>query len=323
LGFDTGGSVAGVPRHHGWVSQVAERAAPEVAVPARGDLVLIAIAVSAVSTSGPLIAATVAPALAVAFWRNALAAGVLAPAAIVARRAVIRGLSRRESLMIACAGGLLAAHFATWITSLRFTSVASSTALAATQPVWAALIARARGALIDRMAWVGIALAVAAAGLLTGIDAHLSTRAITGDILALIGGMFAAGYVSAGAAARQSIDTITYTSLCYTTTALLLFVTCLAGSQNLTDYQTGDWARIAALTIGAQFLGHSVFNHVLKTTSATVVSLAILLEVPGAALLAAIFLRQPLHLWQAPIAALLLAGLAIVIRSGARAMPAE
>ena len=60
-------------------------------------------------------------------------------------RAQVLGLTRRELLLSALAGMLLGAHFAVWIPSLSFTTVASSTALVASQPVWAALIARARG----------------------------------------------------------------------------------------------------------------------------------------------------------------------------------
>ena len=70
-------------------------------------------------------------------------------------------------------------------------------------------------------------------------------------------------------------------------------------------------------------LGHSVFNRVLKTTSATIVSLSILFEVPGATLIAALFLHQHVRLEQMPAALLLLGGLALVIRSGTRSMPAE
>jgi drug/metabolite transporter (DMT)-like permease len=102
-----------------------------------------------------------------------------------------------------------------------------------------------------------------------------------------------------------------------------LLVVCLIGRQPLAGYSGDDWLRILAITAGAQLLGHSVFNRVLRTTSPTVVSLAILFEVPGAALIAAIFLHQHVRLEQLPAAALLLAGLALVIRSGARAMPAE
>lgn len=295
----------------------------ELAAPSRGDLALIVVAVSAISTSGPLIAATIVPAMAVAFWRNAIAGGVLMPIALVRRRQELRALTTGEWRLIGAAAVLLAAHFATWITSLRYTSVASSTALVATQPAWAALLARSQGARIARLAWLGIGVAVIAAALLTGLDVQLSGRAVFGDVLALIGGIFAAGYVTAGAAVRRTVDTTTYTTLCYSTTAVLLLVVCVVGNQHLAGYRAGDWARILALTAGAQLLGHSVFNRVLRTTSPTVVSLSILFEVPGATLMAAIFLHQAVRASQVPAALLLLAGVALVIRAGGSGMPAE
>jgi drug/metabolite transporter (DMT)-like permease len=297
--------------------------AHELALPSRADLALIVVAVGAVSTSGPLIAAAAAPALAIAFWRNGLAAVVVLPVALIRRRAELRGLSTREWRLAIVAGVLLAAHFATWIPSLRYTTVASSTALVATQPVWSALLARGRGAVIKPSAWLGIVLAVLAAALLTGIDVTVSGRAVAGDLLALVGGVFAAGYVTTGAAVRRTVTTTTYTAMCYSTTALLLLVVCLVGGQRLHGYSGADWVRIAALTLGAQLLGHSVFNRVLRTTSATIVSLSILFEVPGATLLAALFLHQHVRVEQIPAALLLLGGVALVIRSGTRSMPAE
>ena len=297
--------------------------AHELALPSRADLALIIVAVGAVSTSGPLIAAAAAPALAIAFWRNGLAAAVVLPFALIRNRAELRGLAPREWRLAIAAGFLLAAHFATWIPSLRYTTVASSTALVATQPVWSALLARGRGAVISRSAWIGIVLAVLAAALLTGIDVRVSGRALGGDLLALAGGVLAAGYVTAGATVRRTVTTTTYTAVCYSTTALLLLVVCLIGSQRLNGYSGTDWLRIAALTAGAQLLGHSVFNRVLRTTSATIVSLSILFEVPGATLLAALFLHQHVRVEQIPAALLLLGGVALVIRSGTRSMPAE
>lgn len=305
------------------MGQTPARTVNELALPSSVDLTLITVAICAVSTSGPLIAATAAPALAIAFWRNAFGAAALLPFALGHRRAELRHLAPRERRLIVLAGVLLAAHFATWVPSLRYTSVASSTALVATQPVWSALMARSQGAIIRASAWVGIGLAVVGAALLTGLDARLSGRALTGDVLALIGGVFAAGYVTVGAAVRRTVSTTSYTSGCYSVTAVALLVVCLIGRQPLVGYSGDDWLRILAITAGAQLLGHSVFNWVLRTTSPTVVSLAILFEVPGAALIAALFLHQHVRLEQLPAAALLLAGLALAIRSGARAMPAE
>src|SRR5207253_8651210 len=100
---------------------------------------------------------------------------------------------------------LLAGHFSTWVPSISLTSVASATALVATQPVWAAVIARAMGRRVRAAVWVGIVGAVAGAALLTGADISLSGRALLGDMLATVGGMLSAGYMTAGAAVRARV----------------------------------------------------------------------------------------------------------------------
>ncbi len=288
---------------------------PVVGRPVGADAFYLTIALVAVSTSGPLIAATAAPALAIAFWRNAMASAVLLPTAWLTCRDELRGLGRRERLLALLAGGLLAAHFATWIPAVGLTSVASATALVATQPVWAALISGLRGQRVGRRVWLGICVAMAGALLLTGVDVTTSGRALLGDGLALIGAIFAAGYMIAGSEVRRSVSTTAYTTLCYTTTALLLLVVCLIGRQSLGGYDKSDWLKLLALTAGAQLLGHSLFNRVLRSTSPTVVSLSILFEIPGAALIAALFLGQRPPLLAIPAAVLLLAGLALVIRA--------
>jgi drug/metabolite transporter (DMT)-like permease len=284
------------------------------------ELLLIVIALLAVSTSGPLVAAAAAvPALAIAFWRNAFASAVLLPVTAVTRRDELRRLDGRERRLALVAGLMLALHFGTWIPAISYTSVASATALVATQPVWAALIARARGDRVSRRVWLGVAIAMAGALLLTGADLTVSSKALLGDGLALLGGVFAAAYMTTGSAVRRSVTTTTYTAVCYTTTALLLLVGCLVSRQSLTGYDGIDWVRLLALTAGAQLLGHSLFNVVLKTVNPTVVSLSILFEIPGAAFIAALFVAgQHVALLALPAAALLVAGLAVVISDGRR-----
>ena len=279
------------------------------------DAVYLSIALVAVSTSGPLIAATAVPALAIAFWRNAMASAVLLPTAWLTCRAELRGLDRREKQLALLAGLLLAAHFATWIPAVGLTSVASATALVATQPVWSALLSGLRGEPVGRQVWLGIGVALAGAVLITGVDLTVSGNALLGDGLAVVGGMFAAAYMTAGAEVRRSVSTTTYTTLCYTTTALILLVLCLVGRQSLGGYDSSDWLKLLALTAGAQLLGHSLFNRVLRTTSPTVVSMSILFEIPGATLIAALFLHQRPPLLAIPAAVLLVLGLALVIRA--------
>jgi drug/metabolite transporter (DMT)-like permease len=294
-----------------------------VTLPPPRDTALIAIAVTAVSTSAPLIAATAAPALAIAAWRNLMAGGVLLPVALATRRREIATLGRRGWGLSLLAGALLAGHFAAWVPSVTLTSVASSTALVATQPVWAALLARLDGRLVARRVWTGILVAVAGAAMITGADLSLSARAVAGDLLAVLGGILAAGYVTAGAAVRVKVSTTAYTTVCYSTCAVLLVVVCLVFRQPLTGYSGTTWIKLAALTAGAQLLGHSLVNVVLRTTSPTVVSLAILFEAPGAAIIAAVWLDQLPPASALPGIAVLLAGLALVIRSGGRAVPVE
>ena len=119
----------------------------------------------------------------------------------------------------------------------------------------------------------------------------------------------------AGAEVRRTVSTTSYTALCYSTAALALLVACLVGGVQLGGYSSTTWLQLLALTLGAQLLGHSIFNLVLRTTSPTVVSLVLLLEVPGAALIAAAALGQTPPVEAVPAALLLLLGLGIVISS--------
>lgn len=295
----------------------------EIAVPGPRDLLLLVVALSAVSTAGPLIAVTAAPPLAIAFWRNFLAAALLVPATLARTRAELRSLGRRGWLLCLLAGAFLAAHFGTWIPSISLTSVASATALVSTQPVWAALLARLAGRRVGVAAWLGIVISVLGAGLLAGADLSLSGRALSGDALALVGGLCGAAYLAAGSVVRARTSTTTYTAVCYGSCAALLLLACGLGRQQLVGYDAETWLKLVALAGGAQLLGHSLFNVLLRSTSPTVLSMAILLEVPGAALIAAVWLEQVPTAAAVLGLALLLAGIAVVVGTAGRAVPVE
>ena len=282
-----------------------------------GDYALLALAVVAVSTSAPLIRAADAPTLAIAFWRNALSLPVLALWLVARRdeRAGWRGRSARDRRLTRLSGVFLAAHFATWIPSLSFTTVASSVALVATQPVWAALIARQRGEHIHRQTWIGIGLALAGTLVLTGVDLSISGRALFGDVLALVGGMLAAAYFTVGGEVRQRVSTVSYALACYATASAVLLVVCLVSTQELGGYDEDTWLAIAGMVIGAQLLGHTLVNVVLRSISPTAVSVAILFEILGATLIAQIAFEEtpPVAAW--PAAVLIGLGVVVVLRS--------
>lgn len=285
--------------------------------PPASELLLLAVAVAAVSTSAPLIRGAAAPTLAIAAWRNVLSVPVLGlwVAGRPAERSGWRARTVAERRLSRASGLLLAAHFATWVPSLSFTTVASSVALVATQPVWAALIARRRGEHVGRGTWVGIALALAGAVLLTGVDLSISTRALFGDLLALVGGMFAAAYVTVGAEVRRTVSTGGYALSCYATAALVLLGVCVVSGQSLWGYDGGTWLAIGGLVVGAQLLGHTLVNRVLRSISPTLVSVAILFEILGATVIARIAFGEtpPAGAW--PAAVLIAAGVVVVLRA--------
>ena len=281
----------------------------------------LAVAVLAVSSSAPLIAFAAAPALAVAFWRNGLAALALTPITAGPRRSELLGVRRKDLVFCLLAGVALAAHFGTWMPSVQLGSVATATALVATQPVWQGLIAAGQGRRPAPLGWVGIGLAVAGAAWATGVDVGVSGRAVFADALALAGGVFAAIYTALGEQARVRLSTTTYTWICYGTCAVLLLVICVSAGIPLTGYDQRTWAAILAIVVGAQLLGHSMFNYALHHTSATTVSVLILLEVPGAAVLAWLWLGQTPRPATVPGLALLVAGVAVVIVGTRRADP--
>jgi drug/metabolite transporter (DMT)-like permease len=286
------------------------------------DLALLGLAVVAVSTSAPLVRVADAPTLAIAFWRNALALPVLALLVGLHGRGRRRGggivLNRRERRLSIVAGLFLGAHFATWIPSLSFTSVASSVALVSTQPVWAALIARGRGEDVPAGAWWGIGIAVAGVVVLTGVDLSAEPRALFGDLLALIGGVLAAAYVIVGAEVRRTVPTSVYALVCYGVAAGALLVVCLVGRQPLagSDYDATTWLALVAMVVGPQLLGHTVVNRVLGTTSPTLVSVAILFEIVGAALIAWLAFDEVPPASALPAAILIGVGVVLVVRSG-------
>jgi len=273
---------------------------------------LAAVAVLGVSVSGPLMAAAAAPAFAIAFWRNAAATVLVAPLAVARSRPELAALGRRHWWAAVLAGVALAGHFATWVSALKLTSVAAATALVCTQIVWVVLYDRARGIRLPVPVVLGLVVALVGVLVVTGLDFSLSRRALAGDALAVAGGMCAAVYLVAGESVRTRLSTTAYTSVCYGVCAVLLGVLCAATGTEITGFSARTWLLIAAVTISAQLFGHSVLNLLLDRLSPMVISLLLLLEVPLAALIAAVFLGQSPAWGVFAGLALVMAGLVVV-----------
>lgn len=281
---------------------------------------LAVVAILGVSASGPLMAGAAAPALAIGFWRNALGALAVAPFAAPRAKRELGTLGRDGWRTTVFAGVMLAAHFATWVTALKMTSVAAATAMVSMQVVFVVVIDHLRGSVTPRAVVGGMALAVVGVLVITGVDFSLSARALTGDLLALVGGLTAALYLIAGSQVRERVSTTSYTAACYGICAVTLAVAAFVAQVEMVDFSGPTWLAIVGVTICAQLLGHSVMNHLLAVLSPGLISLMLLLEVPGAALLAGVFLGQTPAGGVYVGLGLILAGLAVVVL---RRPPAE
>jgi len=284
----------------------------------RRHLALLAMGVLAVSFSGVLVRLADAPNLSIAFYRCAMAAAVLLPLALARRREELRSLTARQRWLAVLAGVFLAAHFATWIPSLSYTTVAASSVLVTTQPLWVAIFGRVIGERTPRAAYVGIAIALAGTLVIAGGDLGGSGRAIVGDLLALAGALCAAGYVLSGRNLRQRVSVLSYAAIVYTTAALLLGLVMLAGSIPFTGFPPQTWLVFLAITIGPQFLGHTVFNYLLGPLEASVVAIAIMAEPVGATLLAFAILGEVPSWATVAGGVLILAGVYLGISAQAR-----
>lgn len=241
------------------------------------------------------------PSLTIAAGRMGFAALILLPIGLLRARAEVLALPRRDLLLAAVSGVLLAMHFAAWISSLAYTSVASSVALVATNPLWVALITvlvfRERLALPT---WVGVGLTLVGTVLIALSDSGggAGSNALLGDALALLGALAGSGYFLIGRELRKRLSTLAYIWLVYTAAAIVLLAMAVLSGGGAAD--AGGFAAIPplayllflGLAVGPQLLGHTSFNWALRYLSATFVAVAILGEPIGSALLAWLFFGE-------------------------------
>lgn len=252
-------------------------------LPGKPDLVRLGIGILGIGSSGPLIALSAMPIPTLIFWRNLGGALVSAPFALK------HSLNRSGVKWSLAAGVVLALHFIGFFMAMRMTSVAAGTALVALQPIFASIFIKASGGEIPSKAWLGMGISFIGVLLISGIDFSLDRRSFLGDIAAIISAALAALYVMWGSKAQETLETSSYTSICYGMCALTALPIAIIGGYQIFGFPSREWWLLIALIGGAQILGHSMFNSVLKRVSPAVVSLIVFFEVPVAALIATLF----------------------------------
>jgi drug/metabolite transporter (DMT)-like permease len=269
----------------------------------------LSIAVLSVSTASIFIryAQEDAPSLVIAAYRLSLAVLLLTPIALTRYRDELRSLSRRRLGFALLSGLFLALHFATWITSLEFTTVASSVVLVSTTPLWVALIAPfALKEPVTRSVLIGMGLALLG-GLIVGLNDACSWQgglicptlaelvrgqAFLGDLLALAGAILAALYLIIGRRLRERLSLVSYIFVVYGMAAISLLVLTLFAGQPLLGYRPATYVWLFLLALIPQLFGHSTYNWSLRYVSAAIVSITLLGEPIGSTILAMILLHE-------------------------------
>lgn len=252
------------------------------------------ISIIAVSTASILIKMSDASSLAIAAYRLIFATAILFPFFLKSKgRRQIRESSIRDTLSLIAIGIVLALHFASWITSLSFTSVSSSVLFVHVDPIFVAAVShflfKER---ITKGILLGIALAFIGATTIAFGDASIGESNLYGDFLALVGAIMLGIYILSGRRIRQKLDLISYVTPVYGTSAIILVLGCLVSRTKLISYPLREYLLFLSIAIVPMIFGHTVYNWALKYVEAPVVSISLLGEPVGATILAYLILGE-------------------------------
>ncbi|MER2028439.1 MAG: DMT family transporter [Solibacillus sp.] len=259
----------------------------------------IIIGVISVSLSAIFVKLASADAGVIAFYRMLFSILIMLPWFLMKYSNEIKVLSKRDWIFSSIAGVFLSFHFILWFESLNYTSVASSTVLVTMQPLFAFigtyLFFKEK---ITLQTFIAGGIAILGSVLISWGDFQISGTALYGDILALIACALITGYLLFGQDVRKRLSLVTYTMVVYTVSTITLFFYIIVKGESFGPYPAIDWMWFILLAIIPNLLGHNLFNWALKWTSTNVISIAILFEPVGAALLAIFIFNEYLTVSQ-------------------------
>lgn len=275
------------------------------------------LSVLSVSTSSIFVRFSDAPSMIISTYRMLFTVIPMAPVVLMKHRKQLIEIHRKDILYAAISGLFLALHFATWITSVKLTTVAASTVLVQMSPIFVVVgsyvLFKEK---INRTSLIGVIIAIAGSIFFGLLDFRIGGKAFIGDILALSGALFLAGYLLIGRELRKRIDLLPYTFIVYISCTLFLVVGSMIMDIPLYPYSPKNYAIFFALAFFCTILGHTVFNWALKYLPAYAVSTCSLFEPVGATILAFLILGEIPGFMQISGQLLILIGLYIFIVKG-------
>lgn len=253
------------------------------------------LGVFALSTSAIFVKLSDAPSAVTAFYRLLFAGCMLLPFFL------LRKESRREAMAIRprqwgqifCAGLFLALHYVLWFESLHYTSTASSTVIVCLQPLFSLALERfILKKKIKSSAMIGCAVALAGCFIIGAGDFQISGRALIGDILAFVAAGIISYYYFVGESVRKEISAVTYSTLAYFVSALILLAYILVRRDPLSGFSAQTWKAFLGIALISTIGGQFVFNLLLKKLPASAVTMGILGEPIGTCILAYLILHE-------------------------------
>jgi len=236
-----------------------------------------------------------APALIIAAYRLSIATVLMSPYAVRRVKRQWGNYTTSTFRWNLLSGVFLAFHFATWIASLKFTSVASSVVLVTTNPLWVSILGWIFLKEKPRpLVLVGIFLSLFGTVVMSWGNFAQSETHFLGDMLALAGAFFASLYFLTGRQLRQTISATVYSYVTYSIAAVLLVIMALIGGFQWTGYSMTTYGMFLLLAVVPQIIGHTSFNYALRYVPAVIVAIAILGEPIGSSALAWILLDEPI-----------------------------
>ncbi|EGA91145.1 hypothetical protein GPDM_01620 [Planococcus donghaensis MPA1U2] len=282
--------------------------------PAIHPYIPIIIGVFSVALSAIFVKMTVADSGVTAFYRMLFSVLIMSPVFLLKYTHEIKKLSKRDWLFASIAGVFLAFHFILWFESLNYTSVASSTVLVTLQPLFA--FAGTYFFFKEKLSiktLVSGAIAILGSVLIGYGDFQVSGSALYGDLLALIACALITAYLLFGQDVRKRLSLVTYTYVVYSISTITLFFYIVLKGESFGPYPASEWMWFLLLAIIPNLLGHTLFNWALKWVSTNVISIAILFEPIGAAILAYFILGEYLTVSQIVGGSVVLAGIMLFV----------
>lgn len=254
------------------------------------------------------------PSLVIAAVRLGISASILSVFVAIKRQTFPQGVTPKQAVLAVISGVCLALHFATWIQSLEYTSVASSAALVTTNPLWVGIAAWLLfGERLNRWRLMGMFMTIVGSLAIAFSDQQTQqgSNPLLGNALAIIGAISGSAYFLVGRGLRNQLPLIHYVWMTYGSAAIVLLIAALASGYTSLSFQPEVWLVLLGLAVGPQLIGHTTINFAMRHFSALLVTIAILGEPVGSAILAFVMFDEAVAPLQLVGFVALLIGIAI------------